>query len=154
MIGRTILKSIRNVSGVLLLAGFATGRALAGDVLYITGWSGMTAEDLAVKVLVEELGHTVDPVSYESVDISQAYGKALIIVSQSAEYWEAPTAFKESTIPILSWNISAWSSLGMLASGGGYYSEGRTDLDIIDPNHPMAAGFSGNMEVCTSPCAL
>jgi hypothetical protein len=154
MIRRNFFKSALNIVGILLFFGFAREHASAGEVLYISNWSGMTTDDLVVKGMIEELGHTVVAVASPNADISQAQGKILIIVSQSAEYWEPTEGFKETTVPLLTSYTNVWSNIGMLASGGGYFSDGRTDLNIVEPNHPLAAGFSGNVAVCTSPCSM
>jgi hypothetical protein len=143
---------IGKLVGLAIGLGLLASPVRPADLLYIVGWYGATEQDSAVISLAAEMGHTVT-VAPEAT-LADAEGKSLILISESSTYWDMPPGFKTLPIPEVVWSINAWNTLGMLKSGGGYYGEFRSDIRIVKPSHALAAGFDGDVEVCSPSAAM
>lgn len=123
--------------------------ARAGSILYVYGNSGMFEFDYIMVDIMTELGHTVTAVASEECETSQAEGKALVYISNSAYAADVGTKFKGVAVPVMSNKFSNWITAGLILDGEGSSHETST-LTISNSSHPMAAGFSGTVSVFNS----
>ena len=96
-------------------------------------------------------------------DGSTAAGSSLIIESSSlgsgtvefADPAGGPNIgkFKNLAIPAIEWEASNMDAFGFMAANpAAGTSDGQTDIEIVDPASPLAAGFpKGNVTVVTAP---
>ncbi|MDB5048645.1 MAG: hypothetical protein JWO30_1716 [Fibrobacteres bacterium] len=137
-------KTILSVVFCLWVVFLATA-ANAGNILLVVDDAGMWAGDSVVKVLAEELGHTVT-VATPPVTISQAAGMDLILIS-STNSSTLDDDFRTTSIPVLNWSPYDWEDMALLESGGMSSAPSESSLTITTPTHDMAAGLSGTVLV-------
>lgn len=142
-------ESVRRFRGAAAGALVIAISAQAGDILYVHGNSGLTATDLILVDIMAELGHTTTKVASSASAASQAAGKSLVYISNSASSSEIGTKFKTVEVPVLSTKHSNWPTMGLILAGEGYTYATPTML-IADSAHPMAAGFKWTVPVYNS----
>jgi len=144
-------------------------RCFAKKVLFIGGSRPLPAQDEILRFYLLALGQQVIVRSGDEVSSTDAKGKALIIISESVESSDIKKKFRESDLPILTWEGWLQDDLGMTAAGTmttadtvetgavedkdeGAYGEtlGQKSILIINPNHPLAAGYSGEVTTVTN----
>ncbi|MDB5050955.1 MAG: Rhs family protein [Fibrobacteres bacterium] len=142
-------KLIKIAPGFLfLLALFTATPAHAASVLLVVDEAGMWQGDSVMKVLAEELGHTVT-VSTPPVTVSQASGKDLILVSSTYSP-DLDDGFRTVAIPILNWSVYEWEDMALVESGNTSSDASAKRIKIIDSTHAMAAGQHGLDTIASS----
>ena len=98
------------------------------------------------------LVNRLNTAGYSSVVLSQsqartidANGKDLVIISDSVDSTTVGTKFRSVTVPVINWEPALFDDLGMTGTGASDFGSeaGQTQVNIVDPNHPLAAGLSG-----------
>ncbi|MEZ4613895.1 MAG: hypothetical protein R2867_00070 [Caldilineaceae bacterium] len=141
------------------------------EILFVAGSRPLPAQDESLRLYLIALGQIVTVREGSEVTTDDAKGKSLIIISESVESETVNTKFRDVGIPILTWEGWLQDDLGMTAAGQtdgnqaptvaalnvpaqaavvqdkdeGSYGEnlGQTRIEISNPNHPLAAGYSG-----------
>ena len=132
---------------LILLSLFLAAAANAGNILMIVDEEGMNAGDSAVKVLAEELGHTVT-IATPPTTPSQADTMNLVLFS-SSYHGDWDDGFRTMNIPVLSWDWYGYEIMAMAESGTLTSAPGESTVTIIDSTHIMAAGLTGTVQVDT-----
>jgi hypothetical protein len=116
------------------------------DILFIVGDPELqtVASDVAIRDHLAGFGFNVVLADDNLTRDLDAYAKELIVVSSTVNSGNVNTQFHDTAVPVLSWEGLLQDDFGMtgdvedLDLGN---VEGLTDIDIVDADHPMAAGF-------------
>ena len=135
-----------------------SGRAIItvgdpNDVLFLAGGTTLNPSDSAIRDLIAGLGFNVVVVDDDLSTDVDGIGKKLIVVSSTVASASITTKFRNATAPVLTWEQSNQDDFGMTGDVDGTDRgtvPGQTQVEIVDPAHPMAAGFTGLNTVATA----
>jgi hypothetical protein len=102
---------------------------------------------------LEELGFAVDLVDERELRAEHLQNRALMVVSPTVSgimhTRVQDLAIYNARVPILCSRPTLFQDLGMTASGKGnaQYTNMKTYVSVLEPSHPLAAGFEGEVEV-------
>lgn len=104
------------------------------------------------------MGHVPVMISDENVTPGSADGMALVYISSSALSTIVGAAMRDVPVPVLVSENNLYDDMGMTGATFGV-DYGNTDLlqtavNIINPGHPLAGGYSGPVTVYTAPNQL
>ena len=120
---------------------------LAGQVLFVVAdATALGAGDVAVKKRLEDLGLQLSLKSDGKVKATDANGKDLVVISSSVESTLVGAMFRDTPVPLLTWEHALYGDLAMATSDGGTDSEEKS-IDIVRGGHALAAGLTGNIKV-------
>src|SRR4029077_12895864 len=130
------------------------------SILFVTADPGPLtfAGDQAVLADLQGRGFDVTLTTGTAVpdDGSTANGKDLVIVSSSLASGTVIAAaggakFLKTPVPVIVWESALEDDFSFQAAGG-VTTNDQTQINIVNPNHPLAAGFpAGLLTVTTSP---
>jgi hypothetical protein len=132
-------------------------------LLFVKGEStGRHPADLMDGALVrhlEGLGFAVEVVNEGELQASQVEGKGLVMISPStSEVLGArieEISLAAAGVPIICSRPQLFAELSMTPPGQeGHFTSNATRLEVVTPKHPMAAGFSGPLQVTRAPGTL
>jgi len=123
--------------------------------------------DVTMKARLEAKGLIVDPLEDKVSTVDQVMGKALMVISNSVDRRNlldnGKARFRDVPVPAILMKDGVIEVMGMGSGSSGGYSTpvGQTQIAIVAPDDPLAAGLSGNVTVYTSmggaacpPCYL
>jgi len=120
------------------------------NILFV---SSMTAvEDDALKAFMEGLGHTVtyiDDDEDEATTEAAAAAADLVFISESVGSGGIKNEITEIEVPMIVGEPWAWDEMGLTEGSGGDDPAVTTDVEIVNPEHYLAAGLSGTVAVFT-----
>lgn len=122
----------------------------SGNVLFVVGPDPLTSGDSAILDRLRGLGFVASIISATMVTTDSAQNADFCFISRSVRSPEVNASFRDLPIPLLVTEHGLYSSLGMTgdaADDSGVDTLPVTDLTILDPTHPLAAGFSGTVTV-------
>ncbi len=109
----------------------------------------MSSGDAAVVARFESLGAVVTLVDDNEATGASATGADLVVVSSTANSNVLGSTFKSVAIPV--WVSKPWllDDMGMTGTSAGtdYGTVSASQVTIVDPAHPLAAGLSGTVTV-------
>jgi len=146
-------KLMRSLLLLIILLGFSVSSVLGADILFVSSMDEehMPGDD-TIKAFFESLGHTV---TYIDDDMSEAdteeaaLASDLVYISESVGSGGIKNEITEVPTPIIVAEPYAWDEMGLITGGGTNQVPDSTDITIIYPGHPMAAGYSGQVPVYT-----
>jgi len=151
--------STRGFTKLLLLLGISLGllatEGRAVDILFISAMNpDMQAGDDALKAYMEGLGYTVE---YLDDNVNQADTRTaaaaagLVFISESCSSQQIRYEITGLEVPMIISEAWAWDEMGLTAgpaiTGPAVLT---TDIQIVAPGHPLAAGLSGTVPVLTA----
>ena len=97
-------------------------------------------------------GYSVTIVDDDRLSLTSLAGIDLIVVSTSVAPINVGSRLTHTPLPVLLWEAQLFDEMGMTGSRGGDRGEigGQRLLDVVDPEHPLAAGLAGSPTVATS----
>jgi hypothetical protein len=124
--------------------------------------------DLTMKARLEAKGLVVDTLEDKVSTAADVAGKALIVISNSVDrrnLFDAANKpkFRDVTVPAIVMKDGVIEVMGMgMGPNGGYSTPvGQTQITIVAPQDPLAAGLMGNVTIYTKmggaacpPCYL
>jgi hypothetical protein len=124
-----------------------------GNALFVVGDAMLTRGDSAILDRLRGLGYVVSIIAATMVTTDSAQGMDFVFISRSVHSPEVMASFRDLAVGLFVTEYNLYASLGMTdkattASGGDTLPS--TELTIVDPTHPLAAGFSGNVTVLTA----
>jgi fibronectin type 3 domain-containing protein len=130
----------------------ASALASSGTVLFIVGNLTLGAGDLAIRNRLQASGYEVSVKLSTSSVTADANGKILVIVSSTVNPGDVTTKFKTVTTPVINWENGLMDDFGLTSNVAGNFgtTATQTQVAIVDPTHPMAAGQSGTVTVVTA----
>lgn len=127
-----------------------TNLAMAdGKIIMIAASAPPGGADATVKTRLEGLGFEVEVHSHTESHPVDVEGAAVVFISESVLSGNVGGAYKDSPVPVII--NEAWVLDDMNFAPGGEPFSKNADLSIIikDPNHPIAGGLNGEVNVVT-----
>ncbi|MBL7146677.1 MAG: hypothetical protein ISS76_20730 [Phycisphaerae bacterium] len=147
-------KFVRALLCLMVVVGCSATIATGENILFIVNdpTEATFQNDGLIKDLLESLGHTVtyfDDDEDEAATEAAAAAADLVYISESVGSSAIYEEITEIETPIIVGEPYAWDEMGMTRGGGGTSDVATTDITIVSPGHPMAAGLSGIVTVLT-----
>jgi hypothetical protein len=125
--------------------------------LLVVGDPVLGAPENAIKGRLVAAGYEVVVKTGSGVSTADANNKALIVVTESAGNGQVGTKFNATRVPLIAMNLGLMRD--MTLTGDTYQddkglAQSQADLEIVTPEHPLAAGFRGRVTVTTKPTEL
>ncbi|MBT8372909.1 MAG: hypothetical protein KJO34_18240, partial [Deltaproteobacteria bacterium] len=139
-----------------LLLIFSTSAAWGFDVLFVVGKAKLNGGDRAIKNRLESFGLTVTVMDDDDVqdhDVINADKIDLIFISKTVYSKKVGSTFAGTEIPVICSEPWLFDDLGMTGRyentdyGYNKWRRKTSKLQIIDPDHPLAAGLEGWVKV-------
>ena len=113
------------------------------------------AGDLVVINHLESRNFLVTAVDDNVSDPTDADGKALVVISSTVGSGNVNVKFTDVAVPLINWEEALFDDLKMTGDSGADPDHhgstgGLTQIDIVNPNHPLAAALSGVQTVTSS----
>ena len=138
---------------LVLVTGFFTNVVNAENILFISSLDPvMMPGDDALKAFMESLGHTVtyfDHSADEDATEEAAAAADLVFISESVSSQRIRNEITEIETPMIITEMYAWDEMGLMIGAGSSPDCASTNIEIVDPDHYLAAGFSGTVSVLT-----
>ncbi len=151
MFGTKLTRTLLFLLAVLILS--ATG-VRGSDILLVT--ASVDPEDpgdALIKTFLEGLGHTVtyiDDDEDEPTTEAAAAAVDLVFISESVSSGRIREEITEIATPMIVTEAWGWDEMGLITGGGEDAPDvATTNIDIVAPGHPLAAGFTGTVSVLT-----
>ncbi len=146
-------KFVRFLVCLMVALSSSATATMGADILFLTSSdpTHMPGDD-ALKAFMESLGHTVtyfDDGEDEAATEAAAAAADLVFMSESVGSGNVNNEITEIEIPMVITESYAWDEMGLTHGGGQAQNVVTTDIEIIDPGHYLAAGFSGTVTVLT-----
>jgi len=131
----------------------STAGLRGADILFISSMDPvhMPGDD-ALKAFMESLGHTVtyfdDNESEADTEVAAAAAD-LVFISESVGSGNIRTEITEIETPMIITECWGWDEMGLTLGAGAGQDVVSTDIEIVEPGHYLAAGFSGTLTVLT-----
>lgn len=125
----------------------------AKKILFVGSTAPLEARDEPLRIYLFALGNEVTVRSAAAVQPTDANGKDLIIISESAESVEVHTKLRDVALPIITWEGWLQDDLAMTGvSDSVDYGENlrQQTIRIVKPDHPLAAGLTGVVTTVTN----
>jgi hypothetical protein len=129
---------------------------VARRALMIVGPSPLVAIDLAIQArLTRHL--PVDVIADEAATARDTQGKALVLITSSASVAGTGTKFRDVAVPLMVLEPNIFGVMRLTAEASrdhGTTARKETQIRIIEEDHPLAAGYSGDVPVYRTPWRL
>ena len=137
-----------------LVLGFSATEAVGADILFISAMDGAEAgADDVLKAFMEGLGHTVtyfDDDEDEAATEVAAAAADLVYISESVGSSGIREEITEVEVPMIVTEMWAWDEMGLTHGGGADEVTVTTNIEIVNPDHYLAAGLSGSVAFLTA----
>gem|GEM_PF-2763732 len=123
------------------------------QALFVVGDTTLTGIDAATRIRLVNLGYQVVVKSGPASQASDADFKDIVVISSTVTSADVGTKFRTVEIPVLNWESSLSDDLGMTGTVSGTdlgTLSGQSQVQIVDPTHPLAAGKTGTVTVYVS----
>jgi hypothetical protein len=148
----------KNFVGIIICLSLAlifSAPAVRGaDILFISAMDEATGPgDEALRLFIEGLGHTVtmfdDDENEADTEIAAAAAD-MVFISESVSSSRIREEITEIETPMVITESWGWDEMGLITGGGEDAPDvATTNIEIVEPEHPLAAGFSGTVSVLT-----
>ena len=122
--------------------------------MFVVGNTTLSPSDIILRRQIEARGYDVVTRSGPVVTTADATGKALILISQSVTSADVNTKLTNVRVPVVVLEPALFDDLkltGLVDTTDYGVLPNQTQLQIVKPHHPLAAGFSGALTVTSSP---
>ena len=144
---------VRAILCLMVVVSFSATKAMGENILFIVNADQASfPNDALIGDFLESLGHTVtyfDDTEDEAATEAAAAAADLVYISESVGSGDIREEITEIEVPIIVGEPYAWDEMGMTLGGGGTSAVATTDITIVSPGHPLAAGLSGTVTVLT-----
>jgi hypothetical protein len=139
--------------GLLVVLGLSATHVFGADILFIAAMEDPFIEgDDALKAFIEGLGHTVtyfDDAEDEATTEAAAAAADMVFISESVSSGEIRTEITEIETPMVITEAWGYDEMGLTLGTGEGLEVATTDIEIVEPGHPLAAGLTGTVSVLT-----
>ncbi len=136
-----------------VVLGFSATEAMGGNILFIAAMDEpFIAGDDALKAFLEGLGHTVtyfDDGEDEATTEAASAAADVVFISESVSSGQIRTEITEIETPMVITEAWGYDEMGLTLGTGEGLEVATTDIEIVAPEHPLAAGLSGTVSVLT-----
>ena len=125
----------------------------AKKILFVGSTTPLEARDEPLRIYLFALGNEVTVRSAAAVQAADANGKDLVIISESVESAQVNTKLRAVTVPIVTWEAWLQDDFQMTGPTANVnYGENlrQQSVRIVNPNHPLAAGSTGDVMTVTN----
>ena len=126
-----------------------------GNIVFITSDPvNKEPSDLLLYNNLVQSGYSVTWADDNTANVLDIYGQDLILISKSVDAGAINEDLFKTNVPILIWKYQLFDELGLTSSSlttGANQANNQTRIKIIDPSHPLAAGFSDLVTTYTTP---
>jgi hypothetical protein len=137
---------------ILILFVFNASYAFGEEVLLVVGKKDLRAGDIAIKNHLKNRDFNITIREDTIVKGDDALDKDLVILSESARSKEVSNQFRDVAVPVICSEPWLFSNLGMTGQTKkidfGRKSH-QKKMKVINPNHPLCASCSGEVQVCS-----
>jgi uncharacterized repeat protein (TIGR01451 family) len=126
--------------------------AIVEALLVVADAANMPASDAVIKARLENLGFTVTVKDAVSAASSDAANKKLVFVSETVASANVNTKFRDVAVPVISAEPQIFDDMlmtGPTLNTDYGYAGGQTQVGILVPSHPLAAGCTGTVTIST-----
>ncbi|HMO66989.1 MAG TPA: sugar-binding protein, partial [Verrucomicrobiota bacterium] len=124
-----------------------------GEVLFVVeNPAALNAADAGVRNRLVAGGFSVQLQDDDTTASGQAAGKALIVISSTVVSGAVNTKFRDAAVPVLNWEPALQDDFAFTGTSFGTDMDtlaGQTQLNIINPAHPLAAGLAAGLQTVT-----
>ena len=136
----------------LALFLISTTLAIAADkIVMVVREDPIGVEDNIVKERLEMLGFEAEPHSQDEAHPVDLTGAAGVFVSESILSGNVAGAYEDIPIPFITSEAWLLDEMGIAADAHSHEDPNQTSVTIVDPNHPMAAGLEGEIQIAPTP---
>lgn len=110
------------------------------------------ASDTGIRDRLESFGFTVIMVDDDDVQTGDANGMVLVVNSSTVSSGNVGTKFRDTLLPVINWEQANQDDFRMTGNTDGTDrggQDGQTELEIVLPDHPMAAGLAAGLHQVT-----
>ncbi|OHB68073.1 MAG: hypothetical protein A2Y77_16285 [Planctomycetes bacterium RBG_13_62_9] len=130
-----------------------SANAIGANILFISAMDDATkAGDDALKSFLESLGHTVtyfdDDATEADTEVAAAEAD-VVFISESVTSQRIRLEITEIATPMVITEAWAYDEMGLTIGTGEGIEVATTDIEIVAPQHQLAAGLSGTVPVLT-----
>jgi hypothetical protein len=151
-----------HTSGTLQKSGCAEFSHITPGVanpqaLFVVGDTALTGIDAAIRTRLLNLGYQVVVKSGPASQTADADNKDIIVISSTINSSDVGAKFRNVEVPVLNWETNLSDELGMTGNVAGTDQgtlAGQSQIQIVDPAHPLSAGKTGNVAIYTSASVL
>lgn len=134
---------------------YRPGEGPSCGVLFVVQ-AGIESADAAIEDRLRSVqGCEVTVRNDDAVDVDDADGNDLVLISSSSRSSEVGGLFRGSELPVVTWEPFVFPDLGMTDVDDGVdfgaTAEPITDIEIVGPSHPLAAGLNGTVTYYAEP---
>jgi len=152
MLEKRLVKYLVCLAVVLSLSATVTTGA---DILFVIGEPAeLHGGDAVIKHFFEKLGHTVvyfDDDEDEGTTESAAAAADLVYISESVSSDKIKNEITEVETPIIVAEPNCFYEMGMSTVEAARQRPDSVNISIVNPDHLLAAGYSGNVAVFAEP---
>jgi hypothetical protein len=138
----------------LVLLGVWAVSAPAANICFISAMDTATqASDAAIKTFMESMGHTVtfcDDDADQATTRAAALASDMVFVSESVGSSKVGNEIDDIARPFVVTEMYVWDEMGLMAAAGASPTFENTNIQIVKPGHPLAAGLQGTVSVLNS----
>jgi hypothetical protein len=152
------VSGVRDLAGNQIAAASQIAIGFQRGALFVIGGTAPATPNVSdglIKSRLESRGYFVELVSSDVDDVSMATGKDIVVLSSTFGSGTVIDTYKNVTVPVLDWEQAIQDDMAMTTVGGSTdrgTTTGLSTIEIVDPAHPMAAGFpAGPMTPVTAP---
>jgi hypothetical protein len=134
--------------------GWSANTVMGANILFISAMDPvMQPGDDALKAFLEGLGHTV---TYLDDDVAEketeeaAAAADVVYISESVGSAKVRLEITEIETPMVITEAWAYDEMGLTLGTGEGIAVASTDIQIVQPKHPLAARLSGTVPVLTA----
>jgi hypothetical protein len=137
-----------------IVLGWSANAVMGANILFISAMDPvMQPGDDALKAFLEGLGHTV---TYFDDDVAEketeeaAAAADVVFISESVGSAKVRLEITEIETPMVITEAWAYDEMGLTLDTGEGIAVASTDIQIVEPTHPLAARLSGTVPVLTA----
>ena len=121
-------------------------------ILFVTATENLNVDDEAVRTHLAGRGFIVQIRDQNSAATADALDKNLIIISESVNSGSVNTKFRNAGVPVLLWEPYLYDDMGMTGTIEleNFGKISKSKLIITAPEHPVAAGLSGTVQISST----
>ena len=123
-------------------------------IVFVASTSPEPSKDRVVVQRLQDQGFDVTVVADENA--GSVTDADLVIISSSVVHTRVGSAFRDLAVPVLTWEAYQFDDLAMTGKASPDRKErgARSDILIVDPEHPIAAGLTGTVTVSAGTASV
>ena len=147
----------KKFTGIIICLALALSLSITtvkgANILFISAMDDVTGPgDEALRVFMEGLGHTVtmfdDDENEADTEVAAAEAD-LVFISESVGSSNIREEITEIETPMVITEAWGYDEMGLTLGTGEGIDVATTEIEIVQPGHPLAAGLSGTVSVLT-----